>query len=92
MVEQVEDLIDEEGVACEGLWDPESKVIYLEKGKSKRQKFSALIHEFSHAVLDFTGVNESIIPGNLEEIIVCQMERHFLRFLEVLYASQPEST
>lgn len=53
-----------------GLYDPNTRTIYLSKELTPEQKRYYLIHEAVHVLHDFTGIDQTL-PESLIEII-CQ--------------------
>jgi hypothetical protein len=55
-----------EGVECNGLWDPNTRTISVRLGLSREKAWHVLYHEQTHADLDESGV---ILPTKHEEAV-----------------------
>lgn len=54
---------------AEGIWDGYNQIIYIYKAAPKHIQKYCLYHEIGHALLTFTGIDQTINP-ELQEIIV----------------------
>lgn len=55
-----------EGIDCNGLWDPNTRTITVARGLSLAKAWHVLYHEQTHADLDEAGV---ILPSKHEEAV-----------------------
>jgi hypothetical protein len=53
-----------------GIWDPTTRIIYIDKSAPKETQLYWLYHEMGHATKTFVGLDQ-ILPPELQEII-CQ--------------------
>lgn len=59
-----------EGDECEGLFLPDTCEIYIKKDLNRENKVKTFIHELGHAMIWRTGLKQSNLSEELEEIIV----------------------
>jgi len=53
-----------------GIWDPTTRIIYIDKTAPKQAQLYWLYHEMGHAAKTFVGLDQ-VLPAELQEII-CQ--------------------
>jgi hypothetical protein len=59
-----------EGEPCWGSWEPESRLIRIEKGAPRQHQWKTLYHELVHAALHDAGLDELLTDAGHEA--VCQ--------------------
>lgn len=75
---QLVDVVDDEGSSGETIG--ELRLIKIAESQDTRRRWTTLLHEYMHAVLDVNGV-ASVLSDELEEIIVQSLEHGLEMFL-----------
>lgn len=65
--------LNDEGVPCLGLCDPEEKIIYIDKSLSKEDKWKTFLHELKHALIEEYNLAKSEGIDALAEELICYM-------------------
>lgn len=73
-----------------GIYDPESKTIYIDEDLPPKTARETLIHECGHALFDRAGLSQSKIASDLEEIIVEQFTIMFVENFMPKISSLPK--
>lgn len=54
------------GQPCLGLCDNNSKIIYIEKDQDEQSKVETCIHEFCHALMHISGIDQKLTEAECE--------------------------
>lgn len=73
------------GQPCLGLCDNLNRIIYIEKDQDDKTKRETCVHEFFHALLFISGIDQKLTEAENE--IYCQLATAFYHDIEKLMSS-----
>jgi Zn-dependent peptidase ImmA (M78 family) len=68
-ITMVDEIVLENGQRAYGIFFHEGYKIQISKAQLEETKIKTLIHELNHALFERTGLNQTDIPLNLQEVI-----------------------
>jgi Zn-dependent peptidase ImmA (M78 family) len=74
-----------QGQPCLGLCDNLNKIIYIEKDQDDQTKRETCVHEFFHALLFISGIDQKLTEAENE--IYCQLATAFYHDIEKVIQS-----